>query len=95
MKSESAVSESAVLNLAIMRRDIATHPWIIRFNYLDNLLPSERTDLWVGRPDLLNHSHWARAESYYPSAAPDAAAGAARHLLLGEAPSLVPATIQV
>ena len=36
-----------------MCRNIAKHDWVVRFNYLDNFLPGERVDVWVGRSDLL------------------------------------------
>ena len=38
-------------------RELAGYEWVIRFNYLDNLLPCERTDVWVGRSDLLGKHH--------------------------------------
>ena len=77
-----------------LRRSINESSWVIRFNYMDNLLPGEHTDLWVGRTDLLNYSHWQRSESYYPSDAPDAATAAQRHVLLGDSSSFAPTTTQ-
>lgn len=62
---------------------------------MDNLLPGEHTDLWVGRTDMLDYSHWQRSESYYPSDAPDAASAAQRHVLLGDGPSLGLSTAKV
>ena len=78
-----------------LRRSINESSWVIRFNYMDNLLPGEHTDLWVGRTDMLDYSHWQRSESYYPSDAPDAASAAQRHVLLGESPSLGLSTAKV
>ena len=71
------------------------HDWVVRFNYMENLLERERADLWVGRTDLLTHSFWQRTEGFYPSQAPLAMAAAKEILLLGTGTSLTPVVSQV
>jgi hypothetical protein len=42
----------------LVPREVSRHDWVLRFNYMDNLMPGEPLDVWVGRTDLLQASHF-------------------------------------
>lgn len=58
---------------------------VVRFNYVPNMLPGEKLDVWVGRSDLLHHSYWEAGDFRGGAAAVQGFAQAKHHVVLGSA----------